>query len=109
MTHTPYGSRQLGDPIEDDLDRRAWDTPGRDGVVTDDERDPDRRELRARIGEHVSLATFPATTEELIEVAQRNGAPDEVMETLGTLEEGQTFPNSRELWLALGLEVAERF
>jgi hypothetical protein len=31
------------------------------------------------------------------------------MDTLGTLEDGRTFPNSRELWLALGLEVAERF
>jgi hypothetical protein len=109
MTHTPYGSRQLGDPIEDDLDPRSWDTPGRSGVATGDERDPDRRELRARIGEHVSLASFPATTEELTAVAQRSDAPDEVLERLGTLRHGQTFRNSRELWLALKLEVEQRF
>lgn len=109
MTHTPYGSRQLGDPVEDDLDRRSWDTPGRDGVVTGDETDPDRRELRARIGEHVSLATFPATTEDLTETAVRSDAPDEVMESLGLLERGRTFANTRELWQALGLEVEQRF
>ncbi|GAB4051740.1 DUF2795 domain-containing protein [Catellatospora paridis] len=109
MTHTPYGSRQAIDPVEDDLDARSWDTPGRDGVVGDDERDPDRRELRARIGQQVSLATFPATAEQLLEVARRGDAPDEVLDELGTLESGRTFENARELWQALGLEVEERF
>lgn len=109
MTHTPYGSRQLGDPIEDDLDPRSWDMPGRDGVVGDAETDPDRRELRARIGQHVSLAKFPATAEELVAVATGGGAPDEVVDELNSLESGRSFANARELWQALDLEVEERF
>lgn len=109
MTHTPYGSRQAVDPVEDDLDPRSWDTPGRDGIVGGDERDPDRRELRADIGRHVSLATFPATAEQLLELARRGDAPDEVLDELGTLEPGRSFANARELWQALDLEVEVRF
>ncbi|MBB5867691.1 hypothetical protein F4553_001070 [Allocatelliglobosispora scoriae] len=87
----------------------AENTVGRDGVIDEHETDPERRELRAEIGKYVSLATFPATSLTLIESATANRAPDEVLDELRALPEDRSFETARDLWLELGLEVAERF
>lgn len=94
----------------DDEDSAAgWDAPGRDDVVGGEETDPDRRDLRGEIGKYVSLASFPATAEELREVAARNGAPGAVTQALADIGEAGSFATARDLWIALGLEVKERF
>jgi hypothetical protein len=87
----------------------GWDRPGRDGIVGDSDTDPDRRELRAEIGKYVSLATFPATAQDLSAAAAANGAPDEVTSALNGLAPEARFDTARDLWLALGLEAQERF
>jgi hypothetical protein len=87
----------------------GWDRPGHDGVVGEHDTDPDRRDLRAEIGKYVSLATFPATVQELVAAVAANGAPDEVTSALGGLEPQARFESTRDLWLALGLEAQERF
>lgn len=92
-----------------EIDVRAWDSPGRDGVVGEDETDPDRRDLRAIIGQHISLAPFPSTTEDLIATAMANDAPPQVLDRLRTLIAGDTFANTQELWSALDLHIDQRF
>jgi len=90
-------------------DTAGWDRPGRDGIVGEHDTDPDRRELRAEIGKYVSLATFPATAQDLTAAAAANGAPEAVTSALGSLAPQTNFDNARDLWLALGLEAQERF
>jgi hypothetical protein len=87
----------------------SMQAPGHDGIVSDAETDPDRRDLRSEIGKHVSLASFPATADDLVRVAIANGAPEEVLQPLRGLESMTTFENTQDLWRALGLETKERF
>jgi hypothetical protein len=87
----------------------GWDRPGHDGVIGEHDTDPDRRDLRAEIGKYVSLATFPATAQDLIAASQANGAPEQVTATLGGLQPQTKFDNARDLWVALGLEAQGRF
>ncbi|MBV1853680.1 DUF2795 domain-containing protein [Catellatospora tritici] len=109
MTQTPdYGAGQRTRE-HDELDPRTWDAPGRNAVVGDDERDPDRRELRALIGQYVSLAGFPADGRRLAQYAADQDAPEPVLEQLGTLEPDRSFETARDLWLALDLEAETRF
>jgi hypothetical protein len=77
--------------------------------VGPDDADPARRSLRAEVGKYVSLADFPATAEDLIGVAEANGAPGHVAACLRTLRPGATFEHSRDVWIALDLEATERF
>jgi Protein of unknown function (DUF2795) len=91
-------------------DVELWDTPGRDGVVTEDDNDPDRTALRSEIGKYMSLASFPATAEVLAATAERHRAPDGVLAQLRSLgAPTTTFDSPREVWLALGLEAPHRF
>src|SRR5829696_2647243 len=83
--------------------------PGHDGVVGDAETDPDRRDLRSEIGKYVSLASFPATAQDLMSIAMANGAPEGVIRPLRSLDSGAVFETTRDLWYALHLETKERF
>ncbi|HEY3010358.1 MAG TPA: DUF2795 domain-containing protein [Micromonosporaceae bacterium] len=94
---------------EETPDTKLWDTPGHDGVVTDAETDPDRTDLRSKIGLYVSLVVFPTNGGALIAMAQRKDAPDEVLAELSRLEAGTRFSNPTEVWEALGLSSDERF
>lgn len=82
---------------------------GHDADPGTDDTDPDRRDLRAEIGKYVSLASFPATAAELCRTARQGGADDTVVQTLERLPADATYPNTRELWAALGLGDAGRF
>jgi hypothetical protein len=82
---------------------------GHDGDPGTDDTDPDRRDLRAEIGKYVSLASFPATAAQLCSTAREGGADDTVMQRLEGLPAGETYPNARELWAALGLGDSGRF
>ncbi len=94
---------------EETPDAKLWDTPGHDGIVTDADSDPDRTDLRSKIGSYVSQVTFPADGRALIATAQSKGAPDDVLDALGRLEPGTRFTNATELWDALDLGSGHRF
>jgi hypothetical protein len=110
--HNPRLDEELaGDPgaEEETPDAKLWDAPGHEGIVSDAETDPDRTDLRSRIGAYVSLASFPADGATLIAMAQRRDAPDDVLAELGRLEPSRRFANATEVWQALDLESDQRF
>jgi hypothetical protein len=120
MGLSPQSSDKHGHWLDDELarnpsdenetpDPELWDTPGHDGIVTDAETDPDRTDLRSKIGQYVSLVTFPAKVKDLIAMAADKDAPDEVLTELRRLDPGTTYPNTAELWAALGLSSEHRF
>ena len=86
-----------------------WNTPGHDGIVDEDESDPDRVALRSDIGKYVSLVHFPATAAVLTATAERHQAPDHVMENLRSLSPADTFASAHDVWRALDLTVHHRF
>jgi hypothetical protein len=120
MGLSPQSSDKHGQWLDDELARNPsdedetpdpefWDLPGRDGIVSDAETDPDRLDLRSKIGQYVSLVTFPAKVKDLIARAENKDAPDEVLAELRRLDPDTTYPNTAELWAALGLASAHRF
>ena len=87
----------------------VWNTPGHDGIVDEDESDPDRVDLRSEIGKYVSLARFPTTAAHLTATAERNQAPDTVLDNLRGLSPTETFASAHDVWRALDLTVRRRF
>jgi hypothetical protein len=65
-------------------------------------------DLRARIAAHLAAATFPATTEQLMEVARDDFASQDVMETLASLPAGETYEVVADVWRAAGGPVEHR-
>jgi hypothetical protein len=61
-----------------------------------------------RITGALGTPSFPATREELLDVARAGGAPDAVMVSLRSLAEGARFETYDELLLALGIGMAGR-
>ena len=110
--HTPRLDEELerdpGDETET-ADPDLWDTPGHDGIVSDDESDPDRTDLRSAIGTYVSLVPFPAQAGHLLATAEEKDAPDEILERLRSLPSDATYANTAELWDALDLGSKRRF
>jgi len=80
-----------------------------DGPVGETDADPARRDLRAEIGKYVSLVPFPATGQQIIDVASARHAPEVVLRELRTLPTDATVHTPRDLWTALGLRETERF
>jgi hypothetical protein len=120
MGLSPQSSDKHGQRLDDELarnpsdeeetpDPELWDSPGRDGIVSDRETDPDRTDLRARIGQYVSLVKFPAKVSTLVASAEAKDAPAEVLAELRELDSDTTYPNPAELWNALGLSADHRF
>jgi hypothetical protein len=94
---------------DESADVGLWDRPGRDDVVSDAESDPDRTDLRSEIGQYVSLVTFPTEVRELVAVAERQDAPDEVLAELRRLDPRALLASTTELWAALDLSSGSRF
>jgi hypothetical protein len=61
-----------------------------------------------RITGALGAPAFPATREELLDVARANGAPDSVMVSLRSVREFTRFSSYDELLLALGVGTAGR-
>ncbi len=101
-------ARDPGD-VDETADTQLWDTPGRDGVVSDADGDPDRTDLRSAIGAYASLVQFPTTARALISAAEDGDAPDEVLRALRGLDPDDTLANMVELWDVLGLGSGHRF
>jgi Protein of unknown function (DUF2795) len=94
---------------EETPDVTLWDSPGHDGVVTDAESDPDRTDLRSKIGVYVSWVSYPADGQAVRATAESKGAPDDVLAELARLEPEAHFMNATELWDALDLGSDQRF
>lgn len=91
------------EPPGDGQPDRSWVPLGHHGMATGDDRDPDRREERARIGAYIPRDAFPAGRTKLLKRARDSNAPDEVIEVLDQLPPDVTYPGPPELWKALGL------
>ena len=109
-------SRRVSDELahnpadgDESADVGLWDRPGRDGGVSDAHGDPDRTNLRSEIGQYASLVTFPTEVGELVAVAERGDAPDEVLAELRRLDPRTRLARTSELWAALGLSSGSRF
>lgn len=78
-------------------------------IDTGDDRDPDYRDQRARIGSYVSQTEFPATGARILTEARNHHAPDDVLDALGRLDLGHRYANAQELWKSLHLASGPRF
>src|SRR5215467_9189319 len=94
--------------VEETPDLELWDAPGHDGVITDEETDLDRTDLRSEIGRYVSLVAFPARTHTMVATAEREDASDAVLTRLRSLDRDARFEHPGDVWDALGLSAGRR-
>lgn len=59
-------------------------------------------DLRADLARHLRGAAFPAGREDLVRVAEDEGAPDELLERLRGLDAGRRYRTTQEVWEELG-------
>jgi hypothetical protein len=59
-------------------------------------------EGRSRLAAYLGKGVWPATGEQLVEVAQGRNAPDAVLDQLRALPAGRVFTNVQEAWTELG-------
>jgi len=91
------------EPSADGQPDTGWISQGHHGFPSGDDRDPDRREERARVGAYVPRHVFPADRAKLLETAQASHAPDDVIDVLNQLPADVTYPDYPQLWKALDL------
>jgi hypothetical protein len=97
------------EPAADGEPDAEWAPPGHIAEPTGDDRDPDYRDHRARIGTYISLTEFPATGARILSEARNHNAPQDVLEVLGRLNMAHRYANSQELWKSLHLSSGPRF
>jgi Protein of unknown function (DUF2795) len=113
-------SLQQGAPVESRVEEhREQEGPGEDqptpdarltgGRATAASLDLDDAEARADIARFLTPSTFPADRDALLEDAQGNQAPADVVERLQALPAGRTYENVQDVWGALGGTVEHRF
>jgi hypothetical protein len=59
-------------------------------------------EQRSRLGRYLDLSALPADRDGLRRTAERNNAPDDVLDALGRLPADRTFETVSEVWAVLG-------
>ena len=64
-------------------------------------------EERSRLAAYLGKEVWPATGEQLLEVARGRDAPDVVVDRLAQLPPGRVFDNLQEAWVTLGGGVEE--
>jgi hypothetical protein len=64
--------------------------------------DPADVERRSELGRHLDMSAFPTDRNGVLADAERNHAPDAVLDLLNRLPEGRTFRNTQDVWTALG-------
>lgn len=64
-------------------------------------------EERSRLAAYLGKEVWPATGEQLVEVARGRDAPDVVLDRLAQLPRGRSFTNLQEAWRALSGGVEE--
>jgi hypothetical protein len=98
------GRPQFGDRTSDEILalRRRYEETAPQGFTDED------AYRFERITGALGTPSFPATREELLDIARAGGAPDAVMVSLRSLGEGTRFASYDELLLALGIGTAGR-
>ena len=82
---------------------------GDTGRVGDTDADPRRRDLRAEIGQYVSLMKLPTTTGKLAREAADHDAPQHVVSALRGVPDDLKVKTVHDLWIVLHLEGDQRF
>jgi hypothetical protein len=109
-------SLERGAPVESRVEEEREHEPAGDGEREPSSRTaaaallgPDETSARRELSRHLGLRVFPATRDELLDVATENGAPEPVLDALNRLPEGQRFATVYDVWEALtGRRLAER-
>jgi Protein of unknown function (DUF2795) len=70
---------------------------------------PDEIEGRSRLGRYLPRTAFPADRARLLEAATEAQAPDDVLDELRRLPEGETYETVARMWAALGHDLDRRF
>ncbi|WP_433375322.1 DUF2795 domain-containing protein [Actinoplanes sp. CA-142083] len=80
---------------------RTTEPPGEDQPGTTEVLDDAESERFSRFGRYVGLSALPGDRDALRRSAQDLQAPDDILDDLDRLPEGQTFQNLAEVWRAL--------
>ena len=70
---------------------------------------PREIEARSRFGQYLARTTFPAKREDLLNNARASKAPEDILDDLRRLPEGETFETVARAWSALGRSMDQRF
>jgi len=62
----------------------------------------DEVEARSRLGRYVPMSSLPGRRDDLLIGAHDLHAPDDILETLASLPDGEVFQTVSEVWAALG-------
>jgi hypothetical protein len=65
-------------------------------------------EQRSNLGRFIPMASLPGDRDLLMSGARDLNAPDEILETLSRLPEGETYETVNQVWAALGGHNEER-
>jgi hypothetical protein len=97
-------ARQFDDRERDKIEaiRRRFEQDAPQAFTDDD------RSRFNNITGALGVPAFPATREELLDVARAGGAPDSVMVVLRSLPDGSVYETYDQLLLALGVGMAGR-
>ena len=96
--------RQFDDAERDEIEalRRRFEADSPQAFTDDD------RSRFVRITGALGVPSFPATREELVDIARAGGAAEAVLVAVKSLPEGATYSSYDELLLALGIGTAGR-
>ncbi len=100
----PVESRSQESRMQEDPDvgpGRRFDLDDQPGLGIADSVADDRADL----ARHLAAARFPAGREELVAAAEGSNAPDDVLDSLGGLPDGEDYANVQAVWVALGGEA----
>jgi hypothetical protein len=102
MKHETRGIEQ-GAPVEPRAEESRQQEAPAEGEPGPDARPVETEvEARSELARHIEPSAFPTGREGLLASATDQGAPQDVLDTLNRLPEGQTFQNVEEVWEALG-------
>lgn len=62
----------------------------------------DEVEARSRLGRYIPMASLPGDRDDLIAGASEMNAPDDILNLLESLPEGETYETVAQIWAALG-------
>jgi Protein of unknown function (DUF2795) len=97
------------EPAAEGEPEARWVPEGHHGVDTDDDRDPDYRDERAKIGKYLPRSIFPATGAQILAHASSLAAPEDVLQALRRLDQRRRYANAQQLWKSLHLSSGPRF
>jgi hypothetical protein len=97
---SPVESRSREQRLQEDPDPYASTGPGLE--------DQGEIDQRAELARSLRPSSFPATKEQLLEIAVNEQAPDEHLDLLRRLPDGVVFEHFEDVWEALGGHTEHR-